>query len=178
MPSEHIQTESQYSISFLKYFIYLFLERGREGEKHQCVVASCTPPPGHLARNPGTCPDWELNWRPFGSQSSAQFTEPKQPGPQCLIYIIGLLIHTPKHHSLYLIGSSSCVVPEDPWPGTQFLLESNEISKANFDMRPFLSSTFPGPPKHVGFIHSKVGSPAFLLSNEYLNPSRKYPLLS
>ena len=65
-------------------FIYLFLERGREGEregeKHQCVVASHTPPTGDLAHNPGMCPDWELNWRPFGSQASAQSTEPHQPG--------------------------------------------------------------------------------------------------
>ena len=53
-----------------KDFIYLFLERGREGEregeKHQCVVASHVPPTGDLARNPGMCPDWELNWRPLG----------------------------------------------------------------------------------------------------------------
>ena len=46
----------------LKYFIYLFLERGKEGEregaKHQCVVASCVPPTGDLACNPGMCPDW------------------------------------------------------------------------------------------------------------------------
>ena len=45
---------------------YLFLERGREGEregeKHPCVVASCAPPTGHLAHNPGMGPDWELNW--------------------------------------------------------------------------------------------------------------------
>ena len=47
-------------------FMYLFiysLERGREGEreveKHQCVVASCTPATGDLAPNPGMCPDWE-----------------------------------------------------------------------------------------------------------------------
>ena len=44
-----------------KDFIYLFLERGegkkREGEKHQCVVASHEPPTGDLTRNPGVCPD-------------------------------------------------------------------------------------------------------------------------
>ena len=41
---------------FFKYFIYLFFNRGggREGEKHQCVVASRTPPTGDLAHNPGT----------------------------------------------------------------------------------------------------------------------------
>ena len=46
-----------------KDFIYLFLERGREGErgreKHQCVVASHAPPTGDLAYKPGMCPDWE-----------------------------------------------------------------------------------------------------------------------
>ena len=53
-------------ILVLFYFIYLFLERGegreREGEKHQCVVASGVPPTGDLACNPGTCPYWESNW--------------------------------------------------------------------------------------------------------------------
>ena len=44
-------------------------ERGREGEKYQCVVAPGTPPTGDLAHNPGMCPDWESNQRPFGSQS-------------------------------------------------------------------------------------------------------------
>ena len=50
---------------FLKYFIYLFIvrvgKRGREREKHQCVVASSVSPTGDLARNPGMCPDWESN---------------------------------------------------------------------------------------------------------------------
>ena len=43
---------------FFEDFFYLFLDRGegREKEKHQCVVASCTPPTGDLARNPGLCP--------------------------------------------------------------------------------------------------------------------------
>ena len=51
-------------LNFFKDFIYLFLDRGegeREGEKHQCVVASSTPFTGDLARNPGMCPDWESN---------------------------------------------------------------------------------------------------------------------
>ena len=26
------------------------------------------PPTEHLARNPVTCPDWDSNWQPFGSQ--------------------------------------------------------------------------------------------------------------
>ena len=67
-----------------KDFIYSFLERGREGEregeKHQCVVASHTPPTGDLAHNPGMSPDWESSWRPFGSQAGTQSAEPQQPG--------------------------------------------------------------------------------------------------
>ena len=65
-------------------FIYLFLERWkegkREGEKHQCVLASHMPPSGDLAHNTGMCPDWELNQRPFGPHAHAQSTELHQPG--------------------------------------------------------------------------------------------------
>ena len=47
-------------LPFLKKdFIYSFLETGEgesEGEKYQCVVASCTPPTGDLAYNPGMVP--------------------------------------------------------------------------------------------------------------------------
>ena len=50
----------EFLVFLKKYFIYLFLERGREkeGEKHQCVVAYWAPPTGDLACNPGTCPVW------------------------------------------------------------------------------------------------------------------------
>ena len=69
---------------FFKDFIYLFLDRGREGdregEKHQCVVAFHAPPTGDLACKPVMCPDWELNQSLFGSQTSTQSTEPHQPG--------------------------------------------------------------------------------------------------
>ena len=68
---------------FKRFYLFIFRERGREGEreggKHQCVVASCTPPTGDLAHNPGMCPDWESNWQPFGSQAQAQSTELHQP---------------------------------------------------------------------------------------------------
>ena len=68
---------------------YLFLERmeGREkeGEKHQCVVASHTPPTGNLACNPGMCPDWESRQQLFGSQAQAQcsihWATPARAGP-------------------------------------------------------------------------------------------------
>ena len=38
------------------------------------------PPTGDLACNPGTCPDWELNRGPFGSQVSAQSMSPTSQG--------------------------------------------------------------------------------------------------
>ena len=62
-------------------------EEEREGEKHQCVVASHVPPTGDLARNPGMCPDWESNRQPFGLQASTQSTEPYQPGQNPCFYI-------------------------------------------------------------------------------------------
>ena len=69
----------QYYIIFFLFFIFIFIERGRvgerEGQKHECVVASCMPPTGDLACNPGMCPDWELNRQPLGLQAHAQSTE-------------------------------------------------------------------------------------------------------
>ena len=77
-------TVSFFFFPFFKDFIYLFLEKRREGEregeKQQCVVASHALPSGDPACNPGMCPDWESNQKPFGSQASTQSTEPHQAG--------------------------------------------------------------------------------------------------
>ena len=58
---------------FLRFYLFIFRESGREGEKeeekHQCVVASCVPPTGHLGRNSAMCSDWESNQQTFGSQA-------------------------------------------------------------------------------------------------------------
>ena len=59
----------------------------REGEKHQCVVVSHVLPTRDLAHNPGMCPDWESNWRPFGFQASTPSTEPHQPGQEIHSYL-------------------------------------------------------------------------------------------
>ena len=79
----HFLTSGFLLLFFLRFYLFIFRERGRErkreGEKHQCVVASCTPPTGGLACNPGMCPDWESNQWPFRSQASTQSTEPHQP---------------------------------------------------------------------------------------------------
>ena len=75
---------------FLKEdFIYLFLERGSEKEREERninVWFPLTHPMGGLARNPGMCPDWELNQRPFDSQADTQSTEPNQPGLFLIYY--------------------------------------------------------------------------------------------
>ena len=48
----------QHRVIFFK-ILFIFLERDREGERegeeHQCVVASHTPLTGELAHNPGMC---------------------------------------------------------------------------------------------------------------------------
>ena len=65
-------------------YLFIFRERGREGErageKYQYVVASHALPTGDLALNPGTYPDWESNQQAFGSQVSTHSTEPHQIG--------------------------------------------------------------------------------------------------
>ena len=44
---------------FFLFYLFIFREKGREGERegenHQCVVASHTLPTGDLVRNPGMC---------------------------------------------------------------------------------------------------------------------------
>ena len=46
---------------FFRFYLFIFRERGRkgerEGEKHQCVVASSVPPTGNLA---GAQTGWNL----------------------------------------------------------------------------------------------------------------------
>ena len=49
-----------------------------------CGWLPLTHPTRDLACNPGMCPDWELNWRPFGLQAGTQSTEPHQPGHKIL----------------------------------------------------------------------------------------------
>ena len=55
-------------------------EGEREGEKHQCVVASHTFPTVDLACNPGMCTAWELNRNPLVLKAGSQSTESHQPG--------------------------------------------------------------------------------------------------
>ena len=84
-----LNDKNEVCIFFFNDFIYLFLERGREGERGretQCVVASCVSHTGDLACSPGMCPDWELNWQPFGPQTGTQSTKLHQPGQKSVSF--------------------------------------------------------------------------------------------
>ena len=65
--------------TFKKIYLFIFRERGREGgregEQHQCVVASYVgpwEPTGDLTHNQTSALDWESNWQPFDSQAGTQ----------------------------------------------------------------------------------------------------------
>ena len=93
----HHTTQNGTQFRFIYLLTYLFTyvktEGEKEEEKQQYVVASCAPPAGDLAHNPGMYPDWELNQWSFGLQAGAQSTEPHQPGQQfktCELFISGI----------------------------------------------------------------------------------------
>ena len=68
---------------FLFKILFIFRERGREGERvRKTSMCGCLsrPPTRDQPAVPGTCPDWELNLRLFGSQASPHSTEQHQPG--------------------------------------------------------------------------------------------------
>ena len=51
------------SFLFKRFYLFIFGERGREGDRENIIVsvASYTCPNRDLACNPGMCPDWESN---------------------------------------------------------------------------------------------------------------------
>ena len=59
-------TSKAFKLFFKSFYLFIFREGkgGREGEKHQCVVASQVPPIRDLALNSGMCPGWESNQPP------------------------------------------------------------------------------------------------------------------
>ena len=94
-PMTSTLSESPVSVCFLKiFYLFIFRERGGEGEKEgEKTLSGClsrAPYQGpNLAHNPGMCPVWELNRRPFGSQAGAQTTELYQPGLKALFLTTG-----------------------------------------------------------------------------------------
>ena len=50
-------------VIFIRFYLFIFREGegGRKKGKYERVVVSGAPPPGGLACNPATCPDWKWN---------------------------------------------------------------------------------------------------------------------
>ena len=67
---------------FFNFYLFLQGKGGRKRERETNINvwliywsgASQASPTGDPAHNPGMCPDWESNWRPFGSQARTQAT--------------------------------------------------------------------------------------------------------
>ena len=70
---------------------------GRERERNITRLPLVCPQLTTWPCNPGTCPDWESNQQPLGSQASIQSTEPYQPG---LIYSFNLNISPKMSHGM------------------------------------------------------------------------------
>ena len=67
------------------------------------MVGSHVHPTGDLAHNPGMCPDWESNQRPFGSQATLN---PLSRTSQGTFFILNNLIFvTPKFISFKTVDS-------------------------------------------------------------------------
>ena len=71
------------------FFKFIFRERRREGERgretsmrqrNSTWLPLAYIPTRFQTCNPGMCPDWESNWRPFALQDDAQAAEPHQSG--------------------------------------------------------------------------------------------------
>ena len=59
------------------------MEKERERNINVWLPLEC-PRTGDLARNPGVCPDWELNWRPFGLQPALNPLSYTSQGSVCI----------------------------------------------------------------------------------------------
>ena len=97
-----------------KYFIYfIFREREREGEregeKHQCAVASRTPPAGHLARNP-----------------ACAMTGNQTGGPLVLRLALNPLSHTSQGKTIFFFKERNHVLRRACW--AQFQSHSQRIA--------------------------------------------------
>ena len=51
-------------------------ERNMDVQERHRLIACHKSPAGDLAHNPGMCPDWKLNQRPFGLQVGTQSIQP------------------------------------------------------------------------------------------------------
>ena len=88
---------------FKRFFkIYLFLGRGerreKERERNINVWLPFTHPYWRPSPQPSTCPDWESNQRPFGSQAGSQSAEPPSQGSYWVLWLLGRSSVCGHHH--------------------------------------------------------------------------------
>ena len=77
LPQFFKNVENKHCFIFFKV-LFICLWRKRKGGRKRETGSSICPTGEGPAYNPGLCPDWESNQQqqPFGSQASAQSTEP------------------------------------------------------------------------------------------------------
>ena len=101
----------QIFFSFLKDFIYSFVERGegREKDRERSIsvwLPLACPPTGDLACNPGMCPDWESICQPFGSQPTLNPLSYTNQSEIHFIFLLVPLVLEVHKYFLYLLRPS------------------------------------------------------------------------
>ena len=101
-----LEPEGSFLFFFLRLFIYLFLERGegqeKEGERHQCLVASHTP----HTREPGPRLGTELATLWFTGQRSIHWATPAGAGIACFKNSCDTLVAKHSHSKVSPMPSS------------------------------------------------------------------------
>ena len=87
---------TKYSILFfLRFYLFIFRERRREGERegenHQCVVASHAPATVDLAHKSGMCPDQESNQQPLVCRMMLNPLSHSSQGPERIFRAVKIL---------------------------------------------------------------------------------------
>ena len=92
---------------FKRFYLFIFRE-GKGGRKRERNISVWLPLMypllGTQLATQARALDWELNWRPFGSQTGTQSTEPHQPG----LFLFHLII--------FIIFFHNHLVPLYPLP--------------------------------------------------------------
>ena len=81
----HCNTQSQLNLIIFLETLFNFEGEGKGG-RETLFEGYIMPPTGGLAHNPGMCPDWESNQRPFVFQAGTQSTDPHQPGQNPIMF--------------------------------------------------------------------------------------------
>ena len=104
-PKTHCTSFSSFFSFFLRFYLLIFRERGREGARGGDIIdwlSLAHPQPRDLACNPGMCSDWESNQRLFDLQDDVQPTEPYQSGLHALCIYYFLFLFYTEHHDCYI----------------------------------------------------------------------------